>query len=657
MAHFSARPARLVLIGIAAVIIAFAASLVGTTAASADGYVSVDQYIAQTQGTEVGDGQCAILVEDYLSKVYGVHAVTGESDGGAYGFVSGNPGGNTLANAGFSWSTSNSDLQNGDLLVWNGTASDSLGHVALWYDNAVYDANSLWQNRHTTSGGGVATPVDAALESSASTHDLLVNAGSGNYLTYAGRWRKTAPAGSSAGSAPNPAGSATAPNTFPTLGAANIRTGASLSASVIEQVGSGTNLTIDCYVDGDVAGGTAIWDHIPALSGYISDSLLRTGSNSAVVPVCASSGTSGQLTFGNAAVYRLSTQYQSGTYGTLIETLGNNTSISIDCWVDGNGVTAQTSGGSSYTDYVWYHIPSLPGWISDASVRTTSDNATVGQFGSQCPADTIQGPFPVIGSTTVYTDTNTGDIAATTLAGGSHVSIDCTVSGAQSVTNPTTSQTSSLWDHVTGIGYVPDVYVLTGVNSSVAPACNVTTIAPDATAVAGSTPTISGTVKVGDTVSAKAGAWTTAGVTLTYAWTAIGLDKVLGTSKSLTVPASAAGRPLSLTVTGSVSTFAPTSLSSDTTTVVGKTLRTATPTISGTAKNGKTLTIHKGSWTSGTKFAYQWDLAGVAISGATKSTYKVVAADEGQKITVELTGSKSGYTTKTKTSKTKTIAE
>ncbi len=49
-------------------------------------------------------------------------------------------------------------------------------------------------------------------------------------------------------------------------------------------------------------------------------------------------------------------------------------------------------------------------------------------------------------------------------------------------------------------------------------------------------------------------------------------------------------------------------------------------------------------------FKYQWLRNGATISGATASTYKLVAADRGQKITVKVTGAKSGYQSIAKTS-------
>ena len=64
------------------------------------------------------------------------------------------------------------------------------------------------------------------------------------------------------------------------------------------------------------------------------------------------------------------------------------------------------------------------------------------------------------------------------------------------------------------------------------------------------------------------------------------------------------------------------------------------PTISGTASKGQTLTAN----TSGISdadglgtFSYQWLRGGVAIGGATGSTYLLVNADVGTQITVQVT--------------------
>ncbi|WP_307386476.1 cutinase family protein [Microbacterium sp. SORGH_AS_0969] len=75
------------------------------------------------------------------------------------------------------------------------------------------------------------------------------------------------------------------------------------------------------------------------------------------------------------------------------------------------------------------------------------------------------------------------------------------------------------------------------------------------------------------------------------------------------------------------------------------------PTITGKAAIGSTLTGATGTWTPtpGT-FTYQWKRGGAAISGATATTYRVVAADAGASITLTVTASAPGYRTTARTS-------
>lgn len=70
-----------------------------------------------------------------------------------------------------------------------------------------------------------------------------------------------------------------------------------------------------------------------------------------------------------------------------------------------------------------------------------------------------------------------------------------------------------------------------------------------------------------------------------------------------------------------------------------------TPTITGTAQVGSTLTAVPGTWTpASTTLAYQWLSAGTDIPGATATTYAPVAADVGKAISVRVTGSSPGLT-------------
>src|SRR5699024_5500554 len=80
------------------------------------------------------------------------------------------------------------------------------------------------------------------------------------------------------------------------------------------------------------------------------------------------------------------------------------------------------------------------------------------------------------------------------------------------------------------------------------------------------------------------------------------------------------------------------------------TLTGARPKVSGTTTVGKTLKATRGSWTSGTSFSYQWLRNGKAISGTKKSQYKLTLKDRNKKISVRVTGKRSGYSTLNKVS-------
>jgi len=74
------------------------------------------------------------------------------------------------------------------------------------------------------------------------------------------------------------------------------------------------------------------------------------------------------------------------------------------------------------------------------------------------------------------------------------------------------------------------------------------------------------------------------------------------------------------------------------------------PTITGTAKAGQTLSANTGVWFPAPKFGYTWYADGVAIPGATNSTYLVTTAVLGKKISVKVTSDKAGFPTVSKTS-------
>jgi len=192
---------------------------------------------------------------------------------------------------------------------------------------------------------------------------------------------------------------------------------------------------------------------------------------------------------------------------------------------------------------------------------------------------------------------------------------------------------------------------------------SVTATSPQTTAIAkgalaSATPVITNTAKVGYTLRITTGTWTS-GTTFTYQWLANG-SKISGaTGATLLMGTAEYGKKISVQVTGSATDYnSTTKTSAQTATVAAGSLTAPTPKVYGTLKPGYYLRITLGTWTSGTTLKYQWLANGSKISGATSSSLKLGTAEEGKKISVEVTGSKTDYTTITRTSaQTGTIAK
>ncbi len=169
-----------------------------------------------------------------------------------------------------------------------------------------------------------------------------------------------------------------------------------------------------------------------------------------------------------------------------------------------------------------------------------------------------------------------------------------------------------------------------------------------------SLPTIAGTPRIEQTLTASAGSWTgTPTISYAYQWlrcnaageacaaiegatgtayTLLGAD--VGSTIEVTVTAtnSVAERPASSVPTGIVKAQPP--------------ANTEAPSISGTAQDGQTLTASAGTWTGAPlTFAYQWERCSGAgescatIAGATSSSYLLGHADVGSTIVVAVTAS------------------
>jgi len=167
-------------------------------------------------------------------------------------------------------------------------------------------------------------------------------------------------------------------------------------------------------------------------------------------------------------------------------------------------------------------------------------------------------------------------------------------------------------------------------------------------------PTISGTPRVGGSLTASPGAWTPAtGVAFGFQWLRNGAPIAGATAPSYTPPASDIGSGLAVRVIGTRAGSDPaTAVSAPTATVAAGTLVKGKPSVKGKARVGSTLAAKPGSWgPAGVSVKLQWLRNGKPIKKATKAKYKLVGGDKGKKISVRVTGTKVGYQTAFATSK------
>src|SRR5206468_3786453 len=134
-----------------------------------------------------------------------------------------------------------------------------------------------------------------------------------------------------------------------------------------------------------------------------------------------------------------------------------------------------------------------------------------------------------------------------------------------------------------------------------------------------SPPTISGTAKVGETLTAQNGAWENNPTAFQYQWLrcnasgASCVNVANGTQKIYTLVGADAGHTIRVEVTA-VNADGATPARSNPTAVVASNAsasaapkNTAPPTIAGMAKVGEELTASDGSWSgSPSSFGYQW---------------------------------------------------
>jgi hypothetical protein len=221
--------------------------------------------------------------------------------------------------------------------------------------------------------------------------------------------------------------------------------------------------------------------------------------------------------------------------------------------------------------------------------------------------------------------------------------------------NITTATSSSYVVSEFDVGYFIKVSV-TGTNglgsasATSAATTAVVDIAPTNTAL----PVVSGTARNGATLSTTDGSWTSSPSSFAYQWKRSATSTADGTYNditSATSPTYVANESdvgyfikVSVTATNNIgSSTAATSAATSAVVDIAPT-NTAIPVITGTARNGATLSTTDGSWTSSpSSFAYQWQRASSVggtyndITSATSPTYEADESDVGYFIKVSVT--------------------
>jgi hypothetical protein len=180
---------------------------------------------------------------------------------------------------------------------------------------------------------------------------------------------------------------------------------------------------------------------------------------------------------------------------------------------------------------------------------------------------------------------------------------------------------------------------------------------PTAAPVNIDTPTITGTARAGEVLTAQNGTWENSPAEFRYRWlrcNPLGNSCVLlaADGKTYRVAQADVGSTLRVRVTA-INADGATNARSEQTDLVASNAapltNTARPTISGEARVGQELTATEGTWTGNpTSFAFQWQRCNIDaitcldVTGATGRSYGVRLADLGFRLRVQATARKDG---------------
>lgn len=174
--------------------------------------------------------------------------------------------------------------------------------------------------------------------------------------------------------------------------------------------------------------------------------------------------------------------------------------------------------------------------------------------------------------------------------------------------------------------------------------------AVDASFTSAPTPTFSGIALIGETFTVATGNWSPMPDSFTYQWKRDSVPISGATASQYVIAGEDYLKYISVSVTASRTGYVTTSRDNASgynrfLGVPGTLENIPTPEINGIMMVGEYLVASKGVWPEGVTFKYRWLNNSYAIYGATSETYQILSTDKNDRISLELTASKVGYST------------
>ncbi|TWH04268.1 5'-nucleotidase [Nocardioides sp. J9] len=166
-------------------------------------------------------------------------------------------------------------------------------------------------------------------------------------------------------------------------------------------------------------------------------------------------------------------------------------------------------------------------------------------------------------------------------------------------------------------------------------------------------PTISGTPKVGNTLTGVEGTFSPEPDDVTYQWLADGAEIDGATASTYTLTPAEVDKVITFRVTASGAGLDDASADSEPTAPVarGTIVNSVKPTVTGTVRVGRELTAHPGVWLPAAgDVSYQWLADGAVLGGKTAPKLRLTGALAGKRISVRVTVGAEGYADATATS-------